>query len=185
MLVATSGTTGSPKAVRLSYSGLAGNTAAVIAALGVTAEDRAPTTLPITHAYVGSCTNGRISDLREVARILRGRRVADGVQMLVVPATQAVWRQAAAEGLMEVFVDAGATVSYPSCGACLGMHTGVLGPGDVCISSSNRNFVGRMGDPTAQIYLASPATVAASAVAGVISDPRRYGPGGEDTQAAD
>ncbi len=128
--------------------------------------------IPVTHAYVGSCTNGRISDLREVARILRGRRVADGVQMTIVPATQAIWKQAAVEGLMEIFVDAGATVSYPSCGACLGMHTGVLGPNDVCISSSNRNFVGRMGDPTAQIYLASPATVAASAVTGVITDPR-------------
>lgn len=136
--------------------------------------------VPVTHAYVGSCTNGRISDLREVARILRGRRVADGVQMTIVPATQAVWKQAAVEGLMEIFVDAGATVSYPSCGACLGMHTGVLGPNDVCISSSNRNFVGRMGDPSAQIYLASPATVAASAVNGVITDPRRYDAQGRD-----
>ena len=81
---------------------------------------------------------------------------------------------AASEGLLEIFVDAGASVSYPSCGACLGMHSGVLGPDDVCISSSNRNFVGRMGDPSAQIYLASPATVAASAVAGYISDPRAY-----------
>jgi 3-isopropylmalate/(R)-2-methylmalate dehydratase large subunit len=130
--------------------------------------------IPVTHAYVGSCTNGRITDLREVARILRGRKVADNVQMIVVPATQAIWKQAAQEGLLEIFVDAGASVSYPSCGACLGMHSGVLGPDDVCISSSNRNFVGRMGDPSAQIYLASPATVAASAVAGVISDPRVY-----------
>jgi 3-isopropylmalate/(R)-2-methylmalate dehydratase large subunit len=128
--------------------------------------------IPVTH--VGSCTNGRITDLREVARILRGRKVADNVQMIVVPATQAIWKQAAQEGLLEIFVDAGASVSYPSCGACLGMHSGVLGPDDVCISSSNRNFVGRMGDPSAQIYLASPATVAASAVAGVISDPRVY-----------
>ncbi|MDL2344079.1 3-isopropylmalate dehydratase large subunit [Deinococcus sp. MIMF12] len=134
--------------------------------------------IPVTHAYVGSCTNGRITDLREVAHILRGRRVADGVQMIVVPATQAIWKQAAQEGLLEVFVEAGASVSYPSCGACLGMHSGVLGPDDVCISSSNRNFVGRMGDPSAQIYLASPATVAASAVAGVISDPREYATGG-------
>ena len=100
--------------------------------------------------------------------------------MTIVPATQAVWKQAAVEGLMEIFVDAGATVSYPSCGACLGMHTGVLGPNDVCISSSNRNFVGRMGDPSAQIYLASPATVAASAVNGVITDPRRYDAQGRD-----
>jgi len=139
--------------------------------------------IAVTHAYVGSCTNGRIGDLREVAHILRGRRVADGVQMIVVPATQAIWKQAAQEGLLEIFVEAGASVSYPSCGACLGMHSGVLGPGDVCISSSNRNFVGRMGDPSAQIYLASPATVAASAVAGVISDPREYHAG--ETSAAD
>jgi 3-isopropylmalate/(R)-2-methylmalate dehydratase large subunit len=103
--------------------------------------------------------------------------VAEGVQMLIVPATQQVWKQAAQEGLMEIFVDAGATVSYPSCGACLGMHTGVLGPGDVCISSTNRNFVGRMGDPTAEIYLASPATVAASAITGYISDPREHNVG--------
>lgn len=139
--------------------------------------------IAVTHAYVGSCTNGRIGDLREVARILKGRKIADSVQMIVVPATQAIWKQAAQEGLLEIFVDAGASVSYPSCGACLGMHSGVLGPDDVCISSSNRNFVGRMGDPTAQIYLASPATVAASAVAGVISDPRHYNAG--ETEAAD
>lgn len=130
--------------------------------------------IKVTHAYMGSCTNGRISDLRDAARILKGRKVADGVQMIVVPATQAIYKQAAQEGLLEIFVDAGASVSYPSCGACLGMHSGVLGPNDVCISSSNRNFVGRMGDPSAQIYLASPATVAASAVAGYISDPRAY-----------
>ena len=133
--------------------------------------------IAVTHAYVGSCTNGRIGDLRDVARILKGRKVADGVQMIVVPATQAIWKQAAQEGLMEIFVDAGATVSYPSCGACLGMHTGVLGPGDVCISSTNRNFVGRMGDPSAEIYLASPATVAASAITGYISDPREHNVG--------
>ncbi|CAM3725377.1 3-isopropylmalate dehydratase large subunit [Deinococcus frigens] len=138
--------------------------------------------IAVTHAYVGSCTNGRIGDLRDVARILRGRKVADGVQMIVVPATQLIWKQAASEGLLEIFVDAGASVSYPSCGACLGMHSGVLGPDDVCISSTNRNFVGRMGDPTAAIYLASPATVAASAVSGFISDPREYN---DSIEAAD
>ena len=130
--------------------------------------------IAVTHAYVGSCTNGRISDLRDVARILKGNKVAEGVQMIVVPATQLIWKQAAQEGLLEIFVEAGASVSYPSCGACLGMHSGVLGPNDICISSTNRNFVGRMGDPSAAIYLASPATVAASAVAGFISDPRAY-----------
>ncbi|GGM06597.1 3-isopropylmalate dehydratase large subunit [Deinococcus aerophilus] len=139
--------------------------------------------IAVTHAYVGSCTNGRIGDLRDVARILKGRKVADGVQMIVVPATQLIWKQAAQEGLLEIFVEAGASVSYPSCGACLGMHSGVLGPDDVCISSTNRNFVGRMGDPTAQIYLASPATVAASAVSGFISDPRDYN--ADRIQAAD
>lgn len=139
----------------------------------------------VTHAYVGSCTNGRITDLRDVARILKGRKVAQDVQMIVVPATQAIWKQAAQEGLLEIFVDAGASVSYPSCGACLGMHSGVLGPDDICISSSNRNFVGRMGDPSAQIYLASPATVAASAVEGFIADPRRYDAEGNDLNAAD
>ncbi len=126
----------------------------------------------IDQAYVGSCTNGRISDLREVARILKGRQVAPWVRMIIVPATQEIYKQALREGLLEIFVEAGATVSYPSCGACLGMHTGVLGPNDVCISSTNRNFTGRMGHPTAQIYLASPAVVAASAVTGYITDPR-------------
>lgn len=130
----------------------------------------------VDQAYVGSCTNGRISDLREVARILKGREVAPWVRMIIVPATQKVYRQALKEGLMEIFVDAGATVSYPSCGACLGMHTGVLGPDDVCISSTNRNFTGRMGDPTAKIYLSSPAVVAASAVTGYITDPREVAP---------
>nr|WP_290665412.1 3-isopropylmalate dehydratase large subunit [Ardenticatena sp.] len=128
----------------------------------------------IDQAYLGSCTNGRISDLRIAASILRGRRVADHVRMIVVPATQAIYKQALREGLLEIFVEAGATVSYPSCGACLGMHTGVLGPDDVCISSTNRNFTGRMGHPSAQIYLASPAVVAASAVAGAITDPREF-----------
>jgi 3-isopropylmalate/(R)-2-methylmalate dehydratase large subunit len=131
--------------------------------------------IKIDQAYVGSCTNGRISDLREVARILKGRQVAPGVRMVIVPVTQEVYKQAIREGLIEIFLDAGATVSHPSCGACLGMHTGILGPGDVCISSTNRNFTGRMGHPSAQIYLASPAVVAASAVTGVITDPRALG----------
>lgn len=141
--------------------------------------------IAVTHAYVGSCTNGRISDLRDVARIPKGHKIADNVQMIVVPATQAIWKQAASEGLLEIFVEAGASVSYPSCGACLGMHSGVLGPKDVCISSTNRNFVGRMGDPSAQIYLASPATVAASAIAGYLADPRKYNHTLSDAGAAD
>lgn len=130
----------------------------------------------VDQAYVGSCTNGRISDLREVARILKGREVAPSVRMVIVPATQEIYKQAVREGLVETFVEAGATVSYPSCGACLGMHTGVLGPNDVCISSTNRNFTGRMGDPTSKVYLSSPAVVAASAVTGYITDPRGLEP---------
>mgnify|MGYP002653990737 CR=1 FL=1 len=102
----------------------------------------------------------------------KGRKVADGVQMIVVPATQAIWKQAAQEGLLEIFVDAGASVSYPSCGACLGMHSGVLGPDDVCISSSNRNFVGRQG-PGARTHLLSPPMAAAAAVTGRLTDVRR------------
>lgn len=128
----------------------------------------------VDQAYLGSCTNGRISDLRAAAGIMRGKKIADSVRMVVTPATVAIWRQANHEGLLDVFMEAGATVSYPSCGACLGMHTGVLGPGDVCISSTNRNFVGRMGDPTSQVYLASPETVAASALTGYITDPRPF-----------
>jgi 3-isopropylmalate/(R)-2-methylmalate dehydratase large subunit len=128
----------------------------------------------VDQAYLGSCTNGRISDLRAAADIMRGRRIADHVRMVVVPATVEIWRQANKEGLIDLFMEAGATVSYPSCGACLGMHTGVLGPGDVCISSTNRNFVGRMGDPTSQVYLASPETVAASAITGYVTDPREF-----------
>ena len=130
--------------------------------------------IKIDQAYIGSCTNGRIEDLRIAATILKGNKVKEGVRMLIVPATTEIWKQALKEGLFEIFTEAGATISTPTCGACLGGHMGVLADGEVCISSTNRNFVGRMGSPKSFVYLASPATVAASAIEGKIADPRRY-----------
>ena len=126
----------------------------------------------IDQAYLGSCTNGRIEDLRIAASIMKGAHVAEGVRMIVVPATMDVWKQANKEGLLDIFADANAVVSTPTCGACLGGHMGVLAEGEVCISTTNRNFVGRMGSPKSEVYLASPATVAASALKGEIADPR-------------
>ncbi|UCE92175.1 MAG: 3-isopropylmalate dehydratase large subunit [Methanobacteriota archaeon] len=125
----------------------------------------------IDQAYLGSCTNGRIEDLRVGAEILKGRRVKDGVRMIVVPASKKVMEQAIEDGLVKTFMDAGAFVSGPTCGACLGGYMGVLAPGERCVSSTNRNFVGRMGDKDSEVYLASPAVVAASAVAGRVADP--------------
>lgn len=125
----------------------------------------------IDQAYLGSCTNGRIEDLRIAARIMKGKKVRRGVRMIVVPATNNVLEQAIDEGLVKVFMDAGAFISGPTCGACLGGHMGVLAPGEKCVSSTNRNFVGRMGDKDSEVYLANPAVVAASAVAGRIVDP--------------
>lgn len=123
-------------------------------------------------AYIGSCTNGRIEDYRIAARIIKGREVK--IRTMIVPATQQVWRQANDEGLFDIFHDAGCAISTPTCGACLGGYMGVLAAGDKCISSTNRNFVGRMGSPKSMVYLASPATVAASAVEGKLADPRKY-----------
>lgn len=128
----------------------------------------------IDQVYIGSCTNARIEDLREAARILGGRRIAKGTRVIVVPATSAIWRQALAEGLLEAFSTAGCVVSTATCGACLGGHMGVLGDGERCLSTTNRNFTGRMGHPGAQVYLASPATAAATALTGRITDPREY-----------
>ncbi|MCW3994576.1 MAG: homoaconitase large subunit [Candidatus Bathyarchaeota archaeon] len=127
--------------------------------------------VPVEQAFIGSCTNGRIEDLRVAAQILKGKRVKDGVRALVIPASQEVWRQAMQEGLMEIFTDAGAIVCGSACGPCLGGHIGLLAAGETCVSSSNRNFIGRMGSTQANVYLASPATVAASAVMGKITDP--------------
>ena len=129
----------------------------------------------IDQVVVGSCTNGRISDLREAAAILKGRKVAKGVRALIIPATQKIWLQAVREGLMEIFVDAGCAVSTPTCGPCLGGHMGILAKGERCVSTTNRNFVGRMGDPQSEVYLASPAVAAASAVLGRIASPAMLG----------
>lgn len=126
----------------------------------------------VNQAFLGSCTNARLEDLVEAARILRGKRIPKRVRMLVVPASRGIYSKALGLGLLRVFVEAGALVGPPSCASCMGAHMGVLGPGEVCISSSNRNFRGRMGSPKAEIYLASPATVAASALRGRITDPR-------------
>ncbi len=130
------------------------------------------TKIKIDQAFVGSCTNGRLEDLRLAAAILKGKKVKDGVRLLVIPASQEVYLQALKEGLVEVFVEAGGSVSTPTCGPCLGGHLGILASEEVCVSSSNRNFVGRMGSSQASVYLASPATVAASALTGRITDPR-------------
>ncbi len=129
-------------------------------------------TIRIDQAFIGSCANGLIEDLRVAAAIVRGRKVADGVRFIVTPGSQAVYLQAVREGLVETLVEAGAVVTNSTCGACLGYHMGVLAPGEICITASPRNFKGRMGSNDAQVYLGSPATVAASALAGVISDPR-------------
>ncbi len=126
----------------------------------------------IDQVYIGSCTNGRIEDLRIAADILKGRKVAKGTRGIVVPATTKVWRQAMKEGLFDIFSDANFVVSSPTCGACLGGWMGVLAAGERCVSTTNRNFVGRMGSPESEVYLASPATAAATAVTGVITDPR-------------
>ena len=125
----------------------------------------------IDQAYLGSCTNGRIEDMRIGAEILKGRHVAPGVRMIVVPASQRVLKQMSEEGLIDIFIDAGAFVSGPTCGACLGGYMGILAPGEVAVASTNRNFIGRMGAKDSFVYLAGPAVVAASAVAGRIVTP--------------
>ncbi len=125
----------------------------------------------IDQAYLGSCTNGRIEDLRVAARLLKGKKVHPGVRMIVVPASREVFTQAMGEGLLGIFLDAKAYVSGPTCGACLGGYMGVLAEGERCIATTNRNFVGRMGHEKSEVYLASPAVAAASAVTGRITDP--------------
>lgn len=129
-------------------------------------------TTRVDQVFIGSCTNARIEDLRIAAHVLGDERVAPWVRLMVIPPTQRVWQQANAEGLLERFAAAGASVSTPTCGACLGAHMGVLGPNEVCVSTSNRNYVGRMGDPSAQVYLANPAVAMAAAVAGEIVHPQ-------------
>jgi 3-isopropylmalate/(R)-2-methylmalate dehydratase large subunit len=136
--------------------------------VGVAAGER------IDQAFIGSCANGNLDDLAIAARVVAGRRVAPGVRFLVTPGSQAVYRRALKAGYVEALLEAGAVVTSATCGACGGGHMGVLGPGETCITSSTRNFKGRMGDPSARIYMASPATVAASAVAGCIAHPGEF-----------
>ena len=128
--------------------------------------------IKLDQAFIGSCTNGRYSDLKAAADILKGKKVK--CRTIVIPATTDVYKRCLKEGLLEVFIEAGCVVSTPTCGPCLGGHMGVLAAGEKCISTTNRNFVGRMGHPKSEVYLASPLTVAASALTGKISDPRKY-----------
>lgn len=127
--------------------------------------------IEVDQAVIGSCTNGRISDLRVAAKVLEGKKVKDGLRCIIIPATQTIYKQAIQEGLIEIFIDAGAVVSTPTCGPCLGGYMGILAKGERCISTTNRNFVGRMGHVESEVYLASPAVAAASAVAGYITKP--------------
>jgi len=127
----------------------------------------------VNQVFLGSCTNGRLSDLRIAAQILKSKKVRQGVRMIVAPASRKVYAQALAEGLIEVFINAGCAVCSPGCGPCAGAHMGILASGEVCVSTSNRNFKGRMGSGDAEIYLVSPATAAVTAIEGKITDPRR------------
>ncbi len=128
--------------------------------------------VPIDQAFLGSCTNGRIGDLIIAAEILKGRKIHEGVRLIITPASKATYMEALEQGIIKILMEAGGIVTNSTCGACVGGHLGVLGAGEVCISSTNRNFRGRMGHPDSRIYLASPATVVASALKGVITDPR-------------
>lgn len=128
----------------------------------------------VHQAFLGTCTNGRLEDLATAAAVIRGRRIASGTRMVVIPASSEVLKDAMKLGYIQDFVDAGAVIGVPGCGPCMGNHLGILAPGEVCISSANRNFKGRMGQPEAEIYLANPAVVAASAVKGEISDPEEF-----------
>ncbi len=127
----------------------------------------------VHQVVIGSCTNGRLDDLAQAARIVRGRKVADGTRMLVFPASAKIYTQAMRLGYLGDFMAAGAVVMNPGCGPCLGVHEGALGDGETAISTTNRNFKGRMGNPSAQVFLSSPAVAAASALTGVITDPRK------------
>lgn len=128
----------------------------------------------INQAYIGSCTGGRFNDLKAAAEILKGRKVAPGVRLLVSPASRHVWELCDKAGILSSLSDSGAVILGSSCGACLGVHSGAIGAGEVCISSTNRNFIGRMGSKQGDVYLASPVSVAASAITGVVTDPRTF-----------
>ena len=127
--------------------------------------------IDIDQVVIGSCTNGRLDDLRIAASVLKGKHIAKGMRCIVIPATQKIYLQAMEEGLLKTFIEAGAVVSTPTCGPCLGGYMGILAEGERCVSTTNRNFVGRMGHITSEIYLASPAVAAASAITGQISSP--------------
>ena len=129
----------------------------------------------IDQVVIGSCTNGRLQDMREAAAILKGQKVAKNVRCIIIPATQAIYLQSMREGLLEIFIEAGAIVSTPTCGPCLGGYMGILAAGERCVSTTNRNFVGRMGHVDSEVYLASPAVAAASAITGKISGPSEIG----------
>ena len=131
--------------------------------------------IAIDQVVIGSCTNGRIEDMRIAAEILKGRKVKKGLRCIVIPATQAIYLQSMKEGLLETFIEAGAVVSTPTCGPCLGGYMGILAEGERCVSTTNRNFVGRMGHVDSEIYLASPAVAAASAITGKVSGPAELG----------
>ena len=128
--------------------------------------------IPLDQVFIGSCTNGYMEDLRVVAKILEGKKISSRLRVIVNPGSQKVWMQAAQEGVLGILAAAGCVVNTPGCGACFGGHMGTLGDGERCLSTTNRNYVGRMGSPKAEVYLASPATCAASALTGKITDPR-------------
>ncbi len=140
---------------------------------GKSVEQAVEDDIKIDQVMIGSCTNGRLEDLRIAAAIVKGKRVARHTRMIVTPATQKIFLQAQKEGLMDILIEAGAVVSNPTCGACLGGYMGILGDGEKCVATTNRNFVGRMGARTSEIYLANSAVAAASAIAGKIVDPRQ------------
>ncbi len=126
----------------------------------------------IQMAFIGTCTNGRLTDLQQAALVLKGKRIAPGVRLVIGPASREVLLAAVADGTLATLIEAGAIIAPPGCGPCVGNHLGIPADGDVVIGSANRNFKGRMGNAKAEVYLASPATVAASALAGILSDPR-------------
>lgn len=138
-----------------------------------TVDEIGETEVKIDQCVIGSCTNGRLSDLRAAANVLKGKKIAKGVRCIIFPGTQQIWKDAMHEGLFDIFIDAGAVVSTPTCGPCLGGHMGILAAGEKAISTTNRNFVGRMGHVDSEVYLASPAVAAASAVNGYITDPEK------------
>lgn len=130
--------------------------------------------VPIHQVYIGSCTGGRYHDLEAAAGLLKGKQIASGIRLLISPASKEIWRRCSRNGILDILADAGATVLASTCGACLGVHSGAIGAGEVCVSTTNRNFIGRMGSAKGAVYLASPLTAAASALTGQLTDPREF-----------